>query len=108
MIQDIINNITTAELEAEEILKIASQKAKDIRLAAEVEVAQLKKAAAQECKNVARLTQNNAEVAVAKKTEIRFREGAKEAEKFVESCEKKTDKAVDAVVGRLVEKYGNR
>lgn len=107
MIQDIINNITTAEMEAEEILKIASQKAKDIRLAAEVEVAQLKKAAAQECKNVNRLTQNNAEVAAAKKTEIRLREGAKQAELFIDSCEKKKDKAVDVVVGKLVEKYGN-
>ncbi|MEG1613204.1 MAG: hypothetical protein RR357_03455 [Clostridia bacterium] len=108
MIQDIINNITSAEMEAEEIVKIASQQAKDTRLVAEVKVESLNKTSAAECKEAVKLMQSNAEVVAVKKTEMRIREGKKEADKFIVDCQKKTDKAVDFIVGRLVEKYGNR
>jgi hypothetical protein len=67
MIQEVINNITTAELEAEEIIKIATTKAKDVRLSAEVQAEQIKKSASKESREVVKLMQGNAEVVCVKR-----------------------------------------
>ena len=98
MIEEVINNITSAENEAEEIVNIASKQAKDVRLKAEYE----------DVKRAIKLRESNAEVAAGRKTEIIFREGNKEIADYMAVCEKKTDEAVNIVTEKLLNKYGNR
>ena len=78
MIQEVITNITSAENQAEEIVRDATARAKEIRLKAESEADVILKQAAKDSKDATRLRQNNAEVAAQRKTEMIAREGNKE------------------------------
>lgn len=108
MIEEVINNITSAENEAEEIVNIASKQAKDVRLKAEYECEIIAKSASEDVKRAIKLRESNAEVAAGRKTEIIFREGNKEIADYMAVCEKKTDEAVNIVTEKLLNKYGNR
>ena len=70
MIQEVITNITSAENQAEEIVRDATARAKEIRLKAESEADVILKQAAKDSKDATRLRQNNAEVAAQRKTEM--------------------------------------
>ena len=78
MIQEVITNITSAENQAEEIVRDATARAKEIRLKAESEADVILKQAAKDSKDATRLRQSNAEVAAQRKTEMIAREGNKE------------------------------
>lgn len=108
MIQEVINNITTAENEAEDIIKIAQQRAKDIKLQAEYECEIIRKRTSANSKDAIKLRSSNAEVAAHKKTEQIFKDGNKDIADFIAKCDKNKDAAVRAVTERLTEKYGNR
>lgn len=107
MIQEVINNITDAENEAEDMLRIASQQAKDIKLRAEYECELIRKRASESVKEATKLRSTNAEVAAKKKTEQIFKDGNREIADFVEKCSKNTDEAVKVVTRRLIAKYGD-
>ena len=83
MIQEVITNITSAENQAEEIVRDATARAKEIRLKAESEADVILKQAAKDSKDATRLRQNNAEVAAQRKTEMIAREGNKEISDFI-------------------------
>lgn len=108
MIQEVITNITSAETQAEEIVREAVQKAKEIRLKAETDADLILKQASKDCKEATRLRQSNAEVAAVRKTEMIAREGNKEIADFIAKCAKGEDSAVETVKERLFTKYGNR
>ncbi len=107
MIQDVINNITTAENEAEEIVRIAAQRSKDIKLQAEYECELIRKRTSEQGKDAIKLRNSNAEVAAHKKTEQIFKDGNKEIADFIAKCDKNKGAAVKTVTQRLTEKYGN-
>lgn len=108
MIEEVIQNITAAESEAEEMLKIAARRAKDIRLNAEYEREQIMKNAAAEGKRAARLRSGNAEIAAKKKAVRLEREGNAATAVFIEKCRKNVPAAAEAVAGRLIGKYVDR
>ena len=106
MIQEVITNITSAENQAEEIVRDATARAKEIRLKAESDA--ILKQAAKDSKDATRLRQNNAEVAAQRKTEMIAREGNKEISDFISKCVVNKDAAVETVKEKLFTKYGNR
>ena len=108
LIQEVITNITSAENQAEEIVRDATARAKEIRLKAESEADVILKQAAKDSKDATRLRQNNAEVAAQRKTEMIAREGNKEISDFISKCVVNEDAAVETVKEKLFTKYGNR
>lgn len=108
MIQEVITNITSAEKQAEEIVRDATARAKEIRLKAESEADVILKQAAKDSKDATRLRQSNAEVAAQRKTEMIAREGNKEISDFISKCVVNEDAAVETVKEKLFTKYGNR
>lgn len=108
MIQEVITNITSAENQAEEIVRDATARAKEIRLKAESEADVILKQAAKDSKDATRLRQNNAEVAAQRKTEMIAREGNKEISDFISKCVVNEDAAVETIKEKLFTKYGNR
>lgn len=107
MIQEVINNITGAENEAEDIVKIATKRAKDIKLQAEYQCEVIAKRNSEDCKKAANLRRDNADIAARKKAEIVIKEGNKEIADFVEKCSKNRAAASKIVAEKLIDKYGN-
>lgn len=108
MIQEVITNITSAENQADEIVRAATEKAKNIKIKAESDAELILKQATKDCKDAARLRLGNAEVAANRKTEMITREGNKEIADFIAKCVANEDVAVDTVKEKLFKKYGNR
>lgn len=104
-IQSVINSITTAEMEAEEIVRLAGLKAKDVKLAAESSAERIKKESSAKTKQAVKLINGNAEVAANTKCGEKVRQGAKKADELALSVSVASDKAVELVVGRLIAKY---
>lgn len=107
MIQEVINNITGAENEAEDIVRIASQQAKDIKLQAEYQCEIIRKRTSEQCKEAVKLRSANAEIAAHKKTDRILKDGEKDISEFIAKCAKNKENAVADVMQRLTEKYGN-
>lgn len=104
-IQNVINTITSAELEAEETIHIAALKAKDIQLETEVKCEKLKKDNIAETKKNVKLITSNAEIAANTKRDIKIKEGAKEVDKLIASAQGKINAASDYIIGRFTEQY---
>lgn len=104
-IQNVINSITTAEMEAEEIIRLAAMKAKDIQLKAEVECDSIRKSAVAETKKTVKLIMSNADVAANTKSDVKIKEGLKEVDKQITAAKPNVKKATEYVLGRLTKKY---
>ena len=104
-LQNVINSISSAELQAEEKIRIASLKAKEVQLAAEVECERIKDKTSDECKATVKRIMKNAEVAANTKCSQTLNQGAKQAAAFEQACRGRIDDAVDFICGRLISKY---
>ena len=105
MIDDILKEIRDAEDKADEIIKDANQKGKEIVAKAESDAHNQKRATLKECKEDRKLAVDKANTNALLKREDILKKGKVAADKVVEDKKADVEKASDELVHALLEKY---
>ena len=105
MIDDVLKEVREAETKADELLKRAYQRGKDIVLKAEAEADAQKKATVSECKEDRAKILQSAREQADEKTAAVLKRGAENAEYYIQEKQPAVDACADKVVEILLSKY---
>ena len=105
MIDDVLKDIREAEEKADEMLKRAYQRGKDIVLRAEAEAEAEKKSTVSECKQDRVKILQDARKQADERTNTILKRGAENAEYFIEEKKPAVEQCADKVVKILLGKY---
>ena len=105
MIDDILKDIREAEDKADEIIRLANQKGKEIVAKAETDAQAQKRATWKECKDDRKKALELANEQARKKREDILKKGQAAADAIVEEKKQAANEQADALVEQLLAKY---
>ena len=105
MIDDVLKDVREAEVKADELLKRAYQRGKEIVLKAEADAEAEKKATVSECKEDRAKILENARRQADERTSAILKRGAENAEYYIQEKQPVVEQCADKVVKVLLSKY---
>lgn len=105
MIDDILKDIREAEDKADEIIRLANQKGKEIVAKAETDAQAQKRATLKECKDDRKKALDLANEQARKKREDILKKGQAAADAIVEEKKQAANEQADALTQQLLAKY---